>query len=98
MAEGSSGVKRMAESRLLVVLQVEGSLVADLASLLETESRAVLARNKWLGLELSGVTNIDSSGLSILKKLAQDRVHFINFLKVNPQLCWGTPSSLTIPG
>lgn len=78
MADGSSGVKRMAESRLLVVLQVEGSLVDDLATLLETESRAVLARNKWLGLELSGVTNIDSTGLSILKKLAQDRVHFIN--------------------
>ena len=68
----------MAESPLLVVLQVEGSLVADLVGLLETESRAVLAENKWLGLELSGVTNVDSTGLRMLKKLAQDRVHFIN--------------------
>lgn len=78
MADHSQRVVRMAESRLLVVLRVEGSLAADLVGLLESESRAVLAANKWLGLELSGVTNIDSAGLRMLKELAKDRVQFIN--------------------
>ncbi len=68
----------MAESPLLVVLRVEGSLVADLVGLLESESRGVLAESKWLGLELSGVTNIDSTGLRMLRKLTRDRVTLIN--------------------
>jgi len=78
MADESPKVIRMAETPFLVVLRVEGSLVADMVGLLETESLAVLAGNKWLGLDLYGVTNIDSSGITMLKRLAKERVQLIN--------------------
>ncbi|MGH9425856.1 MAG: STAS domain-containing protein [Terriglobia bacterium] len=78
MADESPRIVRMAESPLLVVLRVEGSLAAELVDLLEAESRAVLAGNQWLGLDLSGVTNIDSIGLRMLKKLARGKVQVIN--------------------
>ncbi|MCI0423357.1 MAG: hypothetical protein L0312_29755, partial [Acidobacteria bacterium] len=62
----------------LVVLRVEGSLVGDLVNLLDAESRAVLAASKWVGLDLYGVTNTDSSGIAMLKRLSEERVQFIN--------------------
>ncbi|MEW5979641.1 MAG: hypothetical protein AB1898_27905 [Acidobacteriota bacterium] len=78
MADESHRVMRLAESRLLVVLRVEGSLDSELVALLEAESRAVLAANKWLGLDLSGVLSIDAQGLKFLKELATQKVQLIN--------------------
>jgi ABC-type transporter Mla MlaB component len=68
----------MAETPFLVVVRIEGSLVADLLDLLEAESRAVLTADKWLGLDLYGVTKIDSNGITMLKRLSKERVQLIN--------------------
>lgn len=56
---------------------VEGRLVGDWASLLESECRTLLGRGLPVELDLQRVNDIDSLGAAVLHRLQQGRVRLI---------------------
>lgn len=68
----------IAENDTSVTLKVEGEVVSDWSSLLETECLRCLATGRELVLDFSGVTLIDCRGVETLKRLQARNVKLIN--------------------
>lgn len=56
------------------VLRAEGRIVAEWATLLDQECRALLQHHAQLCLELSGVSYVDRAGVRVLRGFAPGRL------------------------
>lgn len=60
--------------RLASCISAEGRLVGDWTALLESECLALLGRGVPVELDLAGVNDIDSLGVSVLRRLRKEPV------------------------
>jgi ABC-type transporter Mla MlaB component len=58
----------------LPLLTVEGRLVGEWSALLEAECARILQRGARLDLDIAGLTDVDTQGLSALRRLARESV------------------------
>ena len=61
-----------------VLLQLEGKITAQWASLLDRECRSLLRQEKTLYLDCSHVDFIDARGVEVLNNLPQTQVNLMN--------------------
>ena len=61
-----------------VLLQLEGKITAQWASLLDRECRSLLRQEKTLYLDCSQVDFIDARGVEVLNNLPQTQVNLMN--------------------
>ena len=66
------------ESRNDVLLQLEGKITAQWASLLDRECRSLLRQEKTLYLDCSHVDFIDARGVEVLNNLPQTQVNLMS--------------------
>ncbi|MBI4263462.1 MAG: hypothetical protein HY657_03720 [Acidobacteria bacterium] len=70
----------LADSGTRITLKVEGRIVSDSSSLLETECLRHLARGYQVVLDFAGVTFIDARAAAVLRGLTARSLELIN--------CW----------
>ncbi|MBI2186201.1 MAG: STAS domain-containing protein [Acidobacteria bacterium] len=80
----------VAESDASVTVRVEGRVLADSVSLLETECRRHLSSGHKVVLDFSGVTVIDSRGAAVVRGLKRHNLELTEcWPLIEEQIAWG---------
>ena len=61
-----------------VQLKLEGKIMAEWASLLEQECRALIAQQQHVVLDMAGVTFLDGRGITMLRSLPDRYITLMN--------------------